>query len=80
MKGAHNRKRTPLRISFGRTVRNRRMDLDLTQEEAAEKAEVHATYWGSVERSERNVSLENIVTIAKALECLSSALMPDSGV
>lgn len=77
MSKSHNRKKTYLRIAFGRTVRNKRMDLGFTQEEAAEKADLHHTYWGSVEREERNVSLENIVAMANALGCLPKDLMPD---
>ena len=77
MKGSHNRKKTPLRVAFGRIVRNKRMDLELTQEAAAEKAGMHPTYWSSVERGERNVGLENIVAIAKALGCLPKDIMPD---
>jgi transcriptional regulator with XRE-family HTH domain len=53
------------------------MDLGLTQEEAVEKASLHPTYWGSCERGERNVSLENIVAMAKALGCLPKDLMQD---
>jgi transcriptional regulator with XRE-family HTH domain len=43
-------------------------ELGLTQEELAERANLHPTYIGSVERGERNISLENIVSIAKALQ------------
>lgn len=69
MVGSHNRKKTALRVEFGKIVRAKRCELGLTQEELAEKSGLHPTYVGSVERGERNISLENIVTISKALEC-----------
>jgi transcriptional regulator with XRE-family HTH domain len=75
-KESHNRKKTPIRKAFGLKVRMRRYEIGLTQEELAEKADLHPTYIGSVERGERNISLENIVIIAKALKCSSKELMP----
>lgn len=74
---SHNRKRTPIRIEFGKRVREKRYDANMTQEELAEKADLHPTYVGSVERGERNIALENIVALARALECSSRDLMPE---
>ena len=53
---------------FGDGVRKRRLELDLSQEKLAEKASLHRTYIGDVERGERNISLENIEKITQALE------------
>ena len=77
-KEPHNRKKTPIRKAFGLKVRMRRHEMDMTQEELAEKADLHPTYIGSVERGERNIALENIVTIAKALGVHPGDLMPNS--
>jgi transcriptional regulator with XRE-family HTH domain len=74
---AHNRKKTPIRKAFGLKVRTRRFEMDITQEELAEKADLHPTYVGSVERGERNIALENIIALAKALGCSPKDLMPD---
>lgn len=77
-KESHNRKKTAIRKAFGLKVRMRRFEKELTQEELAELADLHPTYVGSVERGERNIALENIVAIAKALKCSPKDLMPDS--
>ena len=60
---------------FGRRVRQRREELGLTQEAAAERMGLHWTYLGQVERGRRNVSLHNIVRIAAGLEVDASQLM-----
>ena len=60
---------------FARNVRLLRHQAALSQEELAERAGVHRTYVGSIERGERNVSLENIERLAKALKVPASRLM-----
>lgn len=52
---------------LGDRIRERRTELGLTQAELAERCELHRTFIGSVERGERNVSILNLVTIARAL-------------
>lgn len=56
----------------------RRFEIGITQEELAEKADLHPTYVGSVERGERNIAIENIIALAKALGCSPKDLMPES--
>ena len=53
---------------FGRRVRLRREELELSQEKLAERVGLHWTYVGQVERGQRNLSLHNIVRIAKGLD------------
>jgi transcriptional regulator with XRE-family HTH domain len=53
---------------FGQKVREERHRLGLSQEELASRAGVHRTYIGMIERAEKNITLENIEKIAKALE------------
>lgn len=52
---------------FGDKVRAERTRLGLSQEELATKAGVHRTYIGMIERAEKNITLENIQKICKAL-------------
>lgn len=60
---------------FGSNVRTRRQQQNLSQESLAEACDLHRTYIGSVERGERNISLENIVRIARALGCRPADLL-----
>jgi len=53
---------------FGCEVKKLRKAKGWSQEDLAENAGLHRTYIGSIERSERNVSLINIERIAKALD------------
>ena len=52
---------------FGKKVREERLKQGLSQEKLATKAGVHRTYIGMIERAEKNITLENIEKIAKAL-------------
>ena len=52
---------------FGERIRALRQNRGLSQERLAEMAGVHRTYLSSLERGERNVSLDNIYAIAEAL-------------
>jgi transcriptional regulator with XRE-family HTH domain len=65
---------------FGKAIRRRRRELDLSQEELAESADLHRTYISSIERGERNVSLENIERLAEALDISISALFANYGI
>lgn len=53
---------------FAQRLRQIRQIKGLSQEELADMADLHRTYVGSVERSERNVSIDNMERLANALE------------
>jgi len=63
---------------FGRNVRRLREAQELSQEELAERAQVHRTYVGMVERAEKNITLRNIEKFAKALQVPISELLERS--
>lgn len=62
---------------FGLKVRSLREERGFSQEELAERADLHRNYVGGVERGERNVGLENIVKLAKALSVSPKELFAD---
>lgn len=76
MKVAYTVKKHPEQRVFGLKIIKRRHRLGLTQEQLAERSNLHPTYIGSVERGERNISLRNIISLAKALGCSPKDLMP----
>lgn len=64
---------------FGTRIRERRLELDVSQERLGELSGLHRTYIGGAERGERNVSLVNIVAIARALDIDPGRLVSDLG-
>lgn len=66
-------------IKLGAAIRHARMGLGLSQESLADECGLHRTYISSVERGERNVSLKNIMIIAKALKLNGSQLLLNAG-
>lgn len=70
------KERETIRAEFGKLLRDKRNSLGISQEELAFRSGLHRTYVGSVERGERNLSLENIFIFAKALGCNPKMLIP----
>jgi transcriptional regulator with XRE-family HTH domain len=64
-----------LPAAFGRAIRELRTAEGLSQEALAERAGLHRTYIGGIERGERNVSLVNIARLADALDVSLATLM-----
>ena len=56
-----------LLIKFGKRVRDERTRLGISQEKLGERAKVHRTYIGMIERAEKNITLTNMEKIARAL-------------
>lgn len=53
---------------FAHNLRMARKALGLSQEELADIVGLHRTYVGSVERGERNISIDNMEALAKGVE------------
>lgn len=65
------------RLIFARNLRMYRGLHGLSQEKLAEIAGLHRTYVGSVERGERNISLDNLERLANALGTSLADLLTD---
>ncbi|HVZ39150.1 MAG TPA: helix-turn-helix transcriptional regulator [Candidatus Kapabacteria bacterium] len=57
-----------IKMVVGANIRRLRLEKGLSQEDLADKAGIHRTYVGSVERGERNISVENVARLARALK------------
>ncbi len=66
------------RITFGRAVRRKRKELGLSQEDFAERANVHRTYISAVELGKVSVGIEVANELAVALGMRLSELIPSA--
>lgn len=61
------RQKDNIQMLFGCTIRKFRTERQISQETFADMCGLHRTYISDIERGLRNVSLENIDKMAKAL-------------
>ena len=61
-------------IIIGRNVKNIRKELDLTQEEFAEKLDINAQFLSQVENGKTGISIDNAINICNTAKCSSNKL------
>jgi transcriptional regulator with XRE-family HTH domain len=69
------KRKTSARLRFAENLRKTRKGQGISQEKLAELAELHRTYIGSVERGERNITIDNMERLARALGVTVQALL-----
>ena len=60
---------------IGCKIRKYRIKKDLSQEELGFEADLHRAYIGQIERGEKNIGVQNLAKIAKALGIKISKLL-----
>lgn len=66
-------------VALGATIRTLRKAVGLSQEALADLAEIDRSHMGKIERGERNVSLLNILRIARAIDTKPSDILGAAG-
>lgn len=57
-----------IKTKVGKRIKELRNKLGISQEELASRSEIHRTYIASLEVGKRNVSIETLEKVVKALE------------
>lgn len=66
------------RITLGKRLREERIHCNMTQEQVAEYINVSTTYIGLIERGERSVTLEKLISLAECFHVTVDYLLTDS--
>jgi transcriptional regulator with XRE-family HTH domain len=66
---------SPEHVALGHAIRQLRLAAGISQEELADRGDMHRTYVGGIERGERNVSFRNLLKLADALDVRLSVLI-----
>ncbi|WP_184101185.1 helix-turn-helix domain-containing protein [Silvimonas terrae] len=71
--------RLPELVLLGAAIRKMRKQCGLSQEALADAAGVDRSHMGKIERGERNVTILNVLRIARALGYAPSRLLEEAG-
>ena len=66
-----------LSIKIGKLIRNKRIELNMTQEFLALQCSIDRSYMGRIERGEVNLTVEELYEIAKILKIHPQHLLPN---
>ncbi len=70
------KEKDPYLVAVGRQIRDQRKARGFAQEAFAAHAEIDRSYYGAIERGERNLSTLNLIRIALALDIEVGELFP----
>lgn len=64
--------------TIGNNIKHARLDMNLTQEQLAERVDISTSYIGRIERGERNLSLDILIKISNVLNIPIENLLGNS--
>jgi transcriptional regulator with XRE-family HTH domain len=67
-------------VRLGQAIKRRRLAVGLTQEELAERSDMHWTYVSQIEHGRRNISVAALIRIGRALGVPASQLLAEAEV
>jgi DNA-binding XRE family transcriptional regulator len=71
------KQKDPYLVAVGEQIRKKRREKNFAQEAFAAHAEIDRSYYGAIERGERNLSTLNLIRIAMRLEIEVGELFPE---
>lgn len=77
MELAEEEERHPALVALGKQIRKIRKERGFSQEDFAAQAGLGRSYYGGIERGERNVAALNLMRIAATLQVEVGQLFPD---
>lgn len=78
-KSIRSRTRSPVAMAIGKVVRTRREEMDVSQEQFAERVSLSKNYIGNIERGEYEVAISALDRIATALKTKASEILKAAG-
>lgn len=73
---AEHTQKSPALVALGQEIRKVRQTKGISQEDFAARAGLGRSYYGGIERGERNVAALNLMKIASALDVEAGELFP----
>ena len=76
---SRNRAKSPVAVAIGTVLRAKREELDVSQEQFAERVSLSKNYIGNIERGEYEVAISALHQIATALRTKASEIIREAG-
>ena len=78
-RSSRNKAKSPVAVTIGKVVRAKREELDVSQEQFAERVSLSKNYIGNIERGEYEVAISALDRIASALRTKASEIIREAG-
>lgn len=69
-----------LRLALGASIRAHREAIGVSQEAFADSIKMHRAYYSSIERGEKNLTIQTLKRVTEGLGILIESLLKDTGI